>query len=225
MKKLSFLAVLASFVLYSCGGATGDKATTGAAEQVAEQSGATYTVDSSSSKLKWKGYHKGGFDPRFGTLATTGTVSVENGTLTAGSFIIDIKSIVTDAASVDTLKTGGKTSLDLDNHLKTADFFDAETYPTAKFEITSVVDFDAANDVSVVEGATHIISGNLTIKDQTVNVTFPAKTTIADDAVTVASKFTINRQDWGLTYGTEGDPKDWMISQEVDIELNIKANK
>lgn len=225
MKKLSFLAVLASFVLYSCGGASGDKATTGTAEQVAEQSGATYTVDSSSSTLKWTGYHKGGFDPRFGTLTSTGTVSVENGTLTAGSFVIDIKSIVTDAASVDTLKTGGKTSLDLDNHLKTADFFDAETYPTAKFEITNVVDFDAANDVSVVEGATHIISGNLTIKDQTVNVTFPAKATITDDAVTVVSKFTINRQDWGLAYGTEGDPKDWMISQEVDIELNIKANK
>ncbi len=43
--------------------------------------------------------------------------------------------------------------------------------------------------------------------------------------VDLISKFTINRQDWGLTYGAEGDVKDWGISQEVDIELNVKAKK
>jgi hypothetical protein len=35
----------------------------------------------------------------------------------------------------------------------------------------------------------------------------------------------INRQYWGLTYGTDGDPKDWMISQEVDLEFDITAKK
>ena len=85
--------------------------------------------------------------------------------------------------------------------------------------------FDAAKDKSTIADATNIISGNLTIKDKTVNVTFPAKVKVTENEVTVQSKFTINRQDWGLTYGTEGDPKDWMISQEVDIELNINAKK
>ncbi len=45
------------------------------------------------------------------------------------------------------------------------------------------------------------------------------------EEVHIESKFTINRQDWGLTYGTEGDAKDWMISQEIDVELNIQAKK
>ncbi|CDS94637.1 Rhodanese-like domain protein [Sphingobacterium faecium PCAi_F2.5] len=225
MKKLSIVAVLASVILASCGGANGDKAQTGTEQQVAEQKGETFTVDTAVSTIKWKGYHKGGFDPRFGTLKSEGTVSLEEGAITGGSFVIDMNSVVTDKSSVDPAKSGGKTSADLDGHLKTGDFFEVEKYPTAKFEITSVTDFDASKDKSVIADATNIISGNLTIKDKTVNVTFPAKVNVTDNEVSVQSKFTINRQDWGLAYGTEGDPKDWMISQEVDMELNITAKK
>jgi len=111
----------------------------------------------------------------------------------------------------------------LDAHLKSADFFDVAKYPTAKFEITKVGPFDAAQGKSVVADATNTVSGNLTIKDKTVNVTFPAKITFNGDEVTFYSKFTIQRQDWGLTYGTEGNPQDWMIAQNVDIELNVTA--
>lgn len=225
MKKVSILALAVSAFLISCQSPEGDKVTTTTDQEVAEQKGTTYVVDQSESTLKWKAYHKGGFDPRYGTLQSEGTVSVENGEITGGAFVIDLNSIQTDESSVDVAKTGGKTSVDLDTHLKNEDFFEVDKYPTAKFEITNVSAFDKSEDNSVLEGATNIISGNLTIKDKTVNVTFPAKVVIIDDNVNLDSKFTINRQDWGLTYGTEGDPKDWMISQEVDIELSILANK
>lgn len=225
MNKLSILAVMAAVILASCGGSNGDKAQTGTEQQVAEQNGLTYTVDTAMSTLNWKAYHKGGFNPRFGTLKSTGTVSVEGQTIAGGSFTIDMNSVLTDAKSVDPAKSGGKTSADLDGHLKTADFFDVEKYPTAKFEITGVTTFDPAKDKSVIADATHMISGNLTIKGKTVNVSFPAKVSVTDHEVSVQSKFTINRQDWGLTYGTEGSPKDWMISQEVDMDLNINAKK
>src|SRR5690606_35757458 len=147
----------------------------------------------------------------------------ENNAITGGSFTIDINSIVTDTASVDPTTTGGKKAADLDAHLKSADFFDIAKYPTAKFEITKVAPFDALQEKSVIEGATNTISGNLTIKDKTVNVTFPAKIAINGDEVSFYSKFTIQRQDWGLTYGTEGNPQDWMIAQNVDLELNVVA--
>jgi ABC-type dipeptide/oligopeptide/nickel transport system ATPase subunit len=39
------------------------------------------------------------------------------------------------------------------------------------------------------------------------------------------SSLAFDRQDWGLAYGAEGDPKDWMISQEVDLELHVVATK
>ena len=119
----------------------------------------------------------------------------------------------------------GKKATDLEGHLKNQDFFLVDSFPTAKFDITSVGALDTTATKSVVEGATNTVSGNLTLKGKTVNVTFPAKVVITDTDVTVDSKFTINRQDWGLTFGAEGDPKDWGIAQEVDIELNIKAKK
>ncbi|WP_177760912.1 YceI family protein [Flavobacterium sp. I3-2] len=225
MKKVSILAFAVGALLVSCQKSAGDKTTTTSEQEVAVQTGATYTVEKASSTLTWKGYHKGGFDPRFGTLQTEGTLSVANDEITGGSFVIDINSLATDEKSVDPAKSGGKTAADLDGHLKNADFFESEKYPTAKFEITAVSAFDSTKDKSVIEGATNIVSGNLTIKDKTVNVTFPAKVTIAGETVNLQSQFTINRQDWGLTYGTEGDPKDWMISQEVDITLDINAKK
>ncbi|SFJ20764.1 YceI family protein [Myroides guanonis] len=225
MNKFLILAVMASALLASCGGSNGDKAQVATEQQVAEQKGSTYTVDTATSSVNWKGYHKGGFDPRFGTLKTEGVVSVENAAITGGSFTIDMNSIATDESSVDPITTGGKTAADLDGHLKNADFFEVEKYPTAKFEITEVKAFDAATEKSVLEGATNVISGNLTIKDKTVNVSFPAKVAVSENEVSLQSNFTINRQDWGLTYGTEGDAKDWMISQEVDMELNIVAKQ
>ena len=223
MNKSMILGVMASVLLASCGGSNGDKAQTTEEQVVAEQVGTSYSVDATASDVKWKGYHKGGFDPRFGTLKTDGTIAVENGVITGGSFTIDMNSVATDEASVDPLTTGGKTAADLDGHLKNEDFFEVETYPTAKFEITGLSAFDAATDSSVLEGATNIVSGNLTIKDKTVNVSFPAIVTVSEDALALQSKFTIHRQDWVLTYGTEGDAKDWMISQEIDMELNIVA--
>ena len=224
MKKLILIASAGMLLLASCGGAEGDKATTAEAQDVAQQAGATYNVDPSASTLKWKAYHKGGFAPRFGTLNGSGTVSVENNAITAGSFVVDMNSLVVDPSSVGADE--GKKSTDLEGHLKSADFFQVDSFATAKFEVTNVGALDTTATKSVVEGATNTISGNLTIKDKTVNLTFPAKVVVTDNDVTIDSKFTINRQDWGLTYGTEqGGPADWGIAQEVDIEMNIKAKK
>lgn len=223
MKKLFIFAFAATALLASCNGAEGDKAETSEKKEVATQTGATYTVDTTTSSLKWKAYHKGGLNPRFGILKGGGTVAVENGAITGGTYTVDMNSLTTDPTAVGASE--GKKSTDLDGHLKNQDFFEVTKYPTAKFEITGVGALDTTASKSVVAGATNTVSGNLTIKDKTVNVKFPAKVAITDNEISVESKFTINRQDWGLTYGTEGDPKDWGISQDVDIELNIKAKK
>lgn len=218
------LALSAFLFAVSCKESKTDNATTSTEQTVAESKGETFAVNTDSSSVNWTATHKGGLNPRFGTTKTTGTLSVENGNLTSGSLVSDIKSLTTDPKSVDPKASEGKTSADLDSHLKSADFFDAEKYPTVKFDITKVSDL-AAGTESKTEGANKTVSGNLTIKDKTVNVTFPAKVEITANEVKMWSKFTINRQDWGLAYGTDGDAKDWMISQEVDLELNIVANK
>lgn len=224
MKKLSILALSAAMFIVACKENKTDSATTLTEQTAAAQTGDNFTVNTENSTVKWTAYHKGGLNPRFGTMKTTGTLSAADGNLTSGTLNSDVNSLLTDPNSVDPKLSDGKTSVDLDGHLKSPDFFDAAKYPTVKFEITKVEDL-AAGTESKTEGANKTVSGNLTIKDKTVNVTFPAKVEINDNKVSLISKFTINRADWGLTYGTDGDPKDWMISQDIDLELNIQANK
>ena len=224
MKNLSILALSAVLAVVSCKESKTDTATTSTEQAVAANAGEVLNVNAETSTVKWTGYHKGGLNPRFGAMKTAGTLSVENGNLVSGSLTSEVSTLVTDPASVDPKASEGKTSADLDGHLKSADFFDAAKYPSVKFDITKVEDL-VAGTASKVEGANKTVSGNLTIKDKTVNVTFPAKVEVTETEVKLASRFTINRQDWGLSYGTEGDAKDWMISQEVDLELNVVANK
>lgn len=224
MKNLSILALSAVLTLAACKESKTDSATTSGEETVAAAVGDTFTVNTAASTVKWTAYHKGGLNPRFGTTQATGTFTVENGSLTAGSLTSDINTLTTDPKAVDPALSDGKTSADLDAHLKNEDFFDVAKYPSVKFDITKVEDL-AVGTESKVAGANKTVSGNLTIKDKTVNVSFPAKVEVTENGLTMVSSFTINRQDWGLTYGTEGDAKDWMISQEVDLELNIVASK
>ena len=224
MKKLSILALSTVLVAVSCKESKTDNVTTSTEQAVAEHTGETFTVNTDSTTVKWTAYHKGGLNPRFGTTKTAGTFSVENGNLVSGSLTSDLNTLTTDPAAVDPAMSDGKTSADLDDHLKSADFFDTAKYPSVKFDITKVEDL-AAGTESKVAGANKTVSGNLTIKDKTVNVSFPAKVEVTENGLTLVSNFTINRQDWGLAYGTEGDPKDWMISQEVDLELNVVAGK
>lgn len=181
-------------------------------------------MNTDETTVKWTAYHKGGLNPRFGTMKTGGNLAAENGQLTSGTITADVNTLLTDPTAVDPAQNEGKKSTDLDTHLKSADFFDVAKYPNVKFDITKVEDL-AAGTESKTEGANKKISGNLTIKGKTVNVTFPAKVEVTENQISIASKFPVDRTNWGLSYGAEGDPKDWMISKDFDLDLNIVAKK
>ena len=102
----------------------------------------------------------------------------------------------------------------LENHLKSEDFFAVEKHPTSKFEITEVKDL-TDNKVSV--------SGNLTLRDVTKNITYEAEVLESSDAKFVAkADFNINRKDWGVAY--EG-MKDDLISNEINFKINLIAGQ
>lgn len=222
MRKLTLTAAAAALLFAaSCNSSSSDNAETAAKQEAAATTGKELTADAANSSIKWRATHKGGMAPRFGTLnISNGVLSVDNGKVTGGSFTVDINSLKVDSSSVT---EAGKKATDLEAHLKTADFFDVAKHPTAKFEITKVVAFDAAKDKSLLEGATDIVSGNLTIKDSVVNITFPAKITVTETGADVQAKFTVDRTSWGLNLGAEGDPANWMISKDFELDINLKA--
>lgn len=211
MKKVILsLSVLA--FLASCQSAPeGEAAQTSDTQQAAAASGAAYKVDLANSTVSFigtkpVGTHSGDFK------LTEGTVNVENGNITSGNFTIDVKSMkITDK---DTAFTGK-----LLGHLLSGDFFEAEKYPTAKFEITAC---EALTGDSV---SSHKISGNLTLKDSTKNVTFPAKVEVSETGLKANATFNIDRTQWGLFYGNDKSLGDKFIYPEVNISLNISATK
>ncbi|TWF41779.1 polyisoprenoid-binding protein YceI [Chitinophaga polysaccharea] len=209
--------------LAACGGASTDQAKTEEKKEAAVASGTAYAIDTTTTTVQWRATHKGGFAPRFGIIKVTdGSLNVENGTVTGGSFNVNLAALAVDPASIT---EPDKKASDLEGHLKSGDFFDVAKYPSAKFVITGVAPYDSAKQKSLLPGATNLISGNLTLKDSTLNITFPAQITVAANDVTATAKFVIDRSAWGISYKTEGSPENWMISKDVEIGFNLKAAK
>jgi polyisoprenoid-binding protein YceI len=176
----------------------------------------TYTVDTSYSKIIWTGTKPVGQHTGTFQLADGG-LNFEFGTINGGKFTIDIHSLTNTDLQ-------GASKKRLEEHIKSTDFFDVQKYPTAVFEITKTMLADVSV-ISVVPNITHSISGNLTLKGVTKNVTFPAAIRMANNILEVKANFNIDRTAWGLNYGSEKSLQDRFIHPTVNIELDIKANR
>lgn len=107
-----------------------------------------------------------------------------------------------------------------DEHLRSADFFDAAKFPKMTFESTAFRGKPEAFKVT----------GNLTIKGVTKKVTFDAKYlgSVADgfgnQKAAFSAKAKINRRDFGLSWGNvvEAGP---VVGDEVTIDLKIQAGR
>ncbi|WP_313307676.1 YceI family protein [Epilithonimonas hominis] len=222
MKKLTVLALAGAALMFTA--CNDKKETVKDAQEVAAKTGEVYKADLATSKVDWKAFHKGGFAPRWGTLnLKSGEITVENDAVTSGDFVIDMTTLKVDPASVT---EADKKPADLEAHLKNADFFNVEKQPTSDFKITAVADLAGELPKDAVAGANKTISGNLTLLGKTLNVSFPAKVTVAEGKATIEAKFTVNRADWGIKFGTdETDPAEWMISKDIEIGINVNATK
>lgn len=212
-KILSLIVVTGLFA--ACGGPQGEKALTGDAQAVSVMSGdVTLNADLETSIIEWEGAKPTG--THNGTIELTeGQLYLDEGNVVGGKFVIDMNSIVVlDLTDPD---MNGK----LLGHLKSADFFETETYPTATFEITSV---------EAVQGnpaATHNITGNLSMKDVTRSVTFPATVNVSDNGVTATSAtFLIDRTQWNVQYGSKtlfANLKDDFINDQMALTITLNA--
>lgn len=221
MRKITAVFLMGLAVFAAACGSNTKQAETSEAQQVAEKQGDAYRVDLTASEVDWKAFHKGGFAPRWGSLSVkSGEVAVADGAVTGGDFVIDMASLRVDSASVT---EADKKYTDLENHLKNEDFFNVTTFPTAEFKITQVSDLNNAT-AGAVEGANKLVSGNLTLLDSTLNISFPAKIDVTENQVLVKAQFTVNRADWGIKFGTsEADPAEWGISKDIEIGVDLTA--
>jgi polyisoprenoid-binding protein YceI len=219
MRNLITLSIALGLAVAACNNAPkGDQAKITEEQQTAEASGQTFSVDTAASSIKFTGNgvgknHVGRF------RLTSGNVAIANNQITGGDFLINIKSMELDQKESmfqDKLKP----------HLLSGDFFDAEKFGTAKFEITKVEPYKPnGSDTSLVEGANFNVSGNFTLKEETKNITFPARIDLDENTLKAKANFDIDRRQWKMNYGNDKTLGDKFISETVNVELDLQAKK
>ena len=167
--KTNFLKItaLVAFVAFSSCKDKAEEAETKAAEEaaVAKSTAVTFKADTDRSTIVWKGFKPTGSHE--GTISIKeGNIAVNDKTVESGKFTIDMSTIV-----VTDIPESEEGNAKLQGHLSGPDFFDVKGFPTAEFEVTGLEN---------KEGKT-MLSGNLTMKGETNNISFPVKTSFDED--------------------------------------------
>lgn len=169
----------------------------------------TYVIDPAHSEIGFVARHamvtkvRGSFKEFEGT-ATTG----EN---LAGATI----DLTINVASVDTR------SADRDGHLKSADFFDVEKYPSITFKSTDIE----------ADGSDLVVTGDLTIMETTKPVTVEfeyngaAVDPFGNERIGFEGKTVVNRKDFGLTWNAALEAGGVLVSDKVTLTFDISAIK
>lgn len=167
-----------------------------------------YDVDKAHSQVQFKVKH-------LGITTVTGNFH---------DFEIDLNLDPEDLSSLQTSATIQTASVDTgierrDNHLRSGDFFEAETYPTLTFESTGVRN---------VNGNQFELLGNLTIRDVTkpvvLNAEMAGPVTDMDGKQRVAftASTRINRKEYGLQWNRAVEGVN-VVADDVDIILDVQA--
>ncbi len=183
-------------------------------DDLVEIEAGAYNVDTKATTVGWVG--------RKIAYSHNGTVEVANGVLefsdsglSGGSFKLDMNSI----KNIDL--TDKKKNDKLVGHLKSGDFFSVKDHPTVSFKITSVEKkADGDNNYK--------ISGDLTIKDITHPLSFPAKIQANGGEVTASAKMTFDRAKYNVKFQSGSffeNLGDKAIYDDVEMEVSLVARK
>ena len=168
----------------------------------------TYRIDAAHSEATFQVRHlitkvRGRFSDFEGTIAFDEVAPEES----SARFTIQ-------AASIDTNQK------DRDAHLRSADFFETDTYPTITFVSTSVA--------KQADG-TYGVTGQFTIRDVTRTSTLPvtflgkAKDPWGNERLAFETEYTLNRKDYGLSWNAALETGGFLVGDEVKVSLSVQA--
>ena len=116
-----------------------------------------------------------------------------------------------DVNSINTNNT------DRDNHLKSADFFDTDVFPTIDFKSTGIVK----------DGDDYKVTGDLTIKDVTKSVTFDVEyggkgtNPWGVEVYGFEAESKINREEFGLTWNAALETGGVLVGKDIKIKVEL----
>jgi polyisoprenoid-binding protein YceI len=167
----------------------------------------TWTIDPSHSEVSFKVRH-------LGISKTRGRFGAFSGDIVVAEQPEDSRvSVEIDAASIDTKDQGR------DEHLRSADFFDVEHFPTLTFATTGVEQ----------RGDRWVVTGDLTIRGVTRPVVLDTQVVglVTDpwgnERVGFQAGAEINREDFGLTWNAALETGGVLVGKTVRIDLEVEA--
>jgi polyisoprenoid-binding protein YceI len=153
-----------------------------------------YTLTGDNTKVAWTGTKTGGkHDGGFKNVTGTATASAKTG------LVLNVEIDTTSLFSDDAKLTG---------HLKSPDFFSVKDHPKATF-VSTRIDPTATG---------FTVNGDLTLLGKTKAISFPAQIAIGN-ALTLDAAFTINRADFGMSYGKG------KVDDTVSLKVSVNAPK
>ncbi|MER6449084.1 polyisoprenoid-binding protein [Streptomyces venezuelae] len=170
-----------------------------------------YVIDAAHSSIGFTVRHAMVTNVRGAFAEHEGTLHLDGADPARSTASIDVK-----IASVDT------GIADRDGHLRSGDFFDAETYPLMTFRST---------EARQLGGDTYRITGELTIKDVTrplsIDLEFNGSATdpYGNQRVGFEGSADILRSDWGLTWNAALETGGVVVSDKVKLTFDISAIK
>lgn len=179
------------------------------------QKSVAVNISTDKSSLAWLG--KKVIGQHNGKVALeSGSVYINNNTLTGGEFVINMQSITCD--DIENPDYNKK----LIGHLNSTDFFNVAEYPKANLKITKVL-------ASTVKGSTaaptnYTITADLTIKGITNSISFPATFKANGNKFEGNATFTIDRTLWDIKYGSSNffdGLGDKAIRNDIEFTVNI----
>ncbi len=140
-----------------------------------------------------------------------------------GSVTLDDKNNVTEAKATIQTKSIDTGIEKRDNHLRSADFFDVEKFPTLTFEAKKIVE----------QGGEKALSGTLTMHGVSKEIALPftIKGPVKDplkrgtSVIGIHAHTKLNRKDFGLTWNKIIEAGGLAVGEEVEITINAEAVK
>ncbi|MBB1139614.1 YceI family protein [Myroides sp. WP-1] len=167
-----------------------------------------WTIDTTHSLIGFKIKHMMFTNVRGTFTDYNATLNVVN-----DNFENSTISFEAQAASIDTNNT------DRDNHLRSADFFDVEQFPTVSFSSTNIEK----------KGETHYsVTGILTMHGVSKEVKLNAEYSgiIIDPwgnaKIALALTGKVNRKDWDLNWNTALEAGGLLVSEEVNFDIETQ---
>ena len=155
-----------------------------------DENAETYKLSKEASKVEWTGKKVTG--------QHSGNISIEESELFVKNDIIEGGTIIFDMTSITCNDMQGEMSDKLVSHLKSNDFFSVEKFKTATFKIKSVKLLNAAEEGK----ANQTITGDLTIKGITHEISFPAMVSFKNGKMVAIGEATVDRSKFDVRFGS-----------------------